>query len=106
MKGKSMTQTKRRAIWEHAIFSSGGYPDLQKASGLKVLKKTVERQRSLQKSEGALAKQVQGDLTTGSSRSSSSSECYRKKPPARLNPIGCKKSRASRRIYYESDDDS
>lgn len=73
---------------------SFGYPELQKASGLRVLRRLVERQQNLEHSDAILVHQIassgqnDGDFSSSSSKPQQPQELfYRKKPPARLKPL-------------------
>lgn len=62
--------------------------DLQKATGLRVLRKIVERQHSIERDEEKLLRQLRQRHTAPSSASSSNGETqFSRKPPARLKPL-------------------
>ena len=84
-------------------FTNSKFPDLQKASGIRVLRHTVERQRSIENTDAAILRQFRQNHEVFSAEQSSklSNESdnqqvgdlfsettqYRKKPPARLKPL-------------------
>ena len=59
--------------------------ELQKASGLKVLRRLVERQRSVEESESIMAKELISAYPV--QNRSGYLDKARKKPPARLKPL-------------------
>lgn len=81
------------------------FPDLQKASGIRVLRHTLERQKSIENTDALIYKHFQhhnDNITSDNSSLKSSSNDidinhsgsdlmieshYRKKPPARLKPL-------------------